>query len=108
MGTTKLSGLSNSKKSVRMMARFAVIAAGLGFIGQAAAQGFPTKPVEMTVLFGSTAQTISQVLADQMSKSMPQPVVPVSRTGGGWCYRLYPCQWHETRWLQHRVEFELN
>ena len=83
MGTTKLSGLSNSKKSPLIMARFAVIAAGLGFIGQAAAQGFPTKPVEMTVLFGSTAQTISQVLADQMSKSLPQPVVPVSRTGGG-------------------------
>jgi hypothetical protein len=43
MGTTKLSGLSNSKKSARMMARFAAIAAGLGFIGQAAAQGFPTR-----------------------------------------------------------------
>ncbi|MEY3917064.1 MAG: hypothetical protein RLZZ140_627, partial [Pseudomonadota bacterium] len=26
MGTTKLSGLSNSKKSARMMARFAAIA----------------------------------------------------------------------------------
>jgi tripartite-type tricarboxylate transporter receptor subunit TctC len=47
------------------------------------AQQYPTKPVEMTVLFGSTAQTIGQVLADQMSKNLPQPVVPVSRTGGG-------------------------
>jgi tripartite-type tricarboxylate transporter receptor subunit TctC len=50
---------------------------------QASAADFPTKPVEMTVLFGSTAQTIGQVLADQMSKNLAQPVVPVSRTGGG-------------------------
>jgi tripartite-type tricarboxylate transporter receptor subunit TctC len=50
---------------------------------KAQAADFPTKPVEMTVLFGSTAQTIGQVLADQMSKNMSQPVVPVSRTGGG-------------------------
>lgn len=49
----------------------------------ASAQTFPTKPVEMTILFGSTAQTIGQVLADQMSKSLPQAVVPVSRPGGG-------------------------
>ena len=47
------------------------------------AQQYPSKPVEMTVLFGSTAQTIGQVLADQMSKNLSQPVVPVSRTGGG-------------------------
>ncbi|TCO70833.1 Bug family tripartite tricarboxylate transporter substrate binding protein [Rhodovulum euryhalinum] len=44
---------------------------------------FPEKPVEMTILFGSTAQTIGQLLADLMSKHMPEPVVPVARTGGG-------------------------
>jgi tripartite-type tricarboxylate transporter receptor subunit TctC len=49
----------------------------------ARAAEFPEKPVEMTVLFGSTAQTISQLLADLMSKNLPNPVVPVSRTGGG-------------------------
>lgn len=47
------------------------------------AEEFPAKPVEMTILFGSTAQTIGQLLADLMSKSLPHPVVPVSRTGGG-------------------------
>ncbi|MEM7636273.1 MAG: tripartite tricarboxylate transporter substrate binding protein [Pseudomonadota bacterium] len=44
---------------------------------------FPEKPVEMTVLFGGTAQTIGQLLADLMSKNMANPVVAVSRTGGG-------------------------
>ncbi len=49
----------------------------------AKAEDFPAKPVEMTVLFGGTAQTIGQLLADLMSKNLPQPVVPVSRSGGG-------------------------
>lgn len=44
---------------------------------------FPEKPVEMTVLFGGTANAIGQILADLMSKNMSQPVVAVSRTGGG-------------------------
>jgi tripartite-type tricarboxylate transporter receptor subunit TctC len=44
---------------------------------------YPEKPVEMTVLFGGTANTIGQLLADLMSKNLSQPVVPVSRTGGG-------------------------
>ncbi len=44
---------------------------------------FPEKPIEMTVLFGGSAQTIGQVLADQMSKQLGSPVVAVSRPGGG-------------------------
>ncbi|MCF8476351.1 MAG: tripartite tricarboxylate transporter substrate binding protein [Pseudolabrys sp.] len=44
---------------------------------------FPEKPVEMTVLFGSTAKTIAQVLADEMGKSLGKPVVPVFRPGAG-------------------------
>ena len=44
---------------------------------------FPEKPVEMTVLFGGTAQTIGQLLADLMSEALPQAVVAVSRPGGG-------------------------
>lgn len=50
----------------------------------AQAQGkFPDKPVEMTVLFGGSAQTVGQVLADQMSKKLGSPVVAVGRKGGG-------------------------
>ena len=49
----------------------------------ASAAEFPDKPVQMTVLFGSTAKTIAQVLADEMSKSLGKPVVPVFKPGGG-------------------------
>ena len=52
MRTARLSALSILQKTTRITARLAAISAGLGFIGQAAAQGFPTKPIEMTVLFG--------------------------------------------------------
>lgn len=68
--------------SIRLIAAtsaFAIMAAAT----PTKAEEFPTKPVEMTILFGSTAQTIGQLLSDLMSKNLPQPVVPVSRTGGG-------------------------
>ena len=62
-------------------------AAGLAFAMGASAEksyaDFPEKPVEMTVLFGGTANSIGQLLADLMSRNLPQPVVAVSRTGGG-------------------------
>lgn len=44
---------------------------------------YPEKPVDMTVLFGGTANTIAQLLSELMSDELGQPVVPVSRTGGG-------------------------
>jgi tripartite-type tricarboxylate transporter receptor subunit TctC len=60
----------------------AVAALALAPLGAARAE-FPEKPVEMTVLFGSTAQTIAQVLSSEMSKALGKPVVPVMRPGGG-------------------------
>lgn len=56
--------------------------AGLSFTAPAKAD-YPEKPVEMTVLFGGTANSIAQLLSDLMSKNLDNPVVPVSRTGGG-------------------------
>lgn len=44
---------------------------------------FPDKPVEMTVLFGGTANTTAQLLSNIMSETLGEPVVPVSRPGGG-------------------------
>lgn len=63
----------------------AISAAALFVLGAPAESRaeFPEKPVEMTILFGGTAKAIGQLLADLMSKNMSQPVVPVSRTGGG-------------------------
>lgn len=72
-------------KTIRK-ARFALLAAAaLTFTGMssAARAEFPEKPVEMTVLFGGTANTIAQLLSELMSDELGQPVVPVSRTGGG-------------------------
>jgi tripartite-type tricarboxylate transporter receptor subunit TctC len=67
-----------------MWKRTVLTAAAALMVSTAVARAeFPEKPVEMTVLFGGNAQTIGQLLADLMSKELPQPVVAVSRTGGG-------------------------
>ena len=67
-----------------MWKRTVLTAAAALLVSTAVARAeFPEKPVEMTVLFGGNAQTIGQLLADLMSKELPQPVVAVSRTGGG-------------------------
>ena len=55
---------------------------GVGAPAQAQAK-FPDKPVEMTVLFGGSAQTVGQVLATEMSKTLGGTVVAVGRKGGG-------------------------
>lgn len=51
--------------------------------GPAGAQGYPSKPVEMTVLFGGSAKAIAHLLAEGMKKHLGQPVAAVSRPGGG-------------------------
>ncbi len=60
----------------------AVSSAVIAFAGAAQAE-YPEKPVDMTVLFGGTANSIAQLLSELMSDELGQPVVPVSRTGGG-------------------------
>ncbi|MEX3007537.1 Bug family tripartite tricarboxylate transporter substrate binding protein [Hoeflea sp. TYP-13] len=61
----------------------AILSAACIAFGGAAQAEYPEKPVEMTVLFGGTANTIAQLLSELMSDALGQPVVPVSRTGGG-------------------------
>lgn len=60
----------------------AAVAAAL-VAGAPAKAEYPDRPVEMTVLFGGTAATIAQVLSELMSRDLGDPVVPVSRPGGG-------------------------
>src|SRR5262249_13873305 len=50
-----------------------------------AAADFPTKPVELTVLFGagSAADLLARKLADLAGKELGQPVAVVNRTGAG-------------------------
>lgn len=51
----------------------------------AAAQSFPTKPIELTVLFGagSGADLLARKLAEIAAKDVGQPVAVVNRTGAG-------------------------
>jgi tripartite-type tricarboxylate transporter receptor subunit TctC len=51
----------------------------------AAAQGFPTKPIELTVLFGagSGADLLARRVAEIAAKDLGQPVAVVNRTGAG-------------------------
>lgn len=60
-----------------------LLAAAAMTVAGAAQADYPERPVEMTILFGGTANSIAQLLTDLMSQEMDQPVVPVSRTGGG-------------------------
>jgi tripartite-type tricarboxylate transporter receptor subunit TctC len=64
------------------LAAATLLLASVGFTSESRAE-YPEKPVEMTILFGGTANSIGQLLADLMSKNLSQPVVAVSRTGGG-------------------------
>jgi len=73
----------NEGKFLRLAAAASAVAALLLAPVGAARAEFPDKPVQMTVLFGSTAKTIAQVLADEMSKSLGKPVVPLFKPGGG-------------------------
>ena len=73
--------MRNSSK-IKGLFTAAAAAALLAFSGPAKAE-YPEKPVEMTVLFGGTANTIAQLLSELMSEELGQPVVPVARKGGG-------------------------
>ena len=61
----------------------ATLSAAFIALGSSAQAEYPEKPVDMTVLFGGTANTIAQLLSELMSERLGEPVVPVSRTGGG-------------------------
>ena len=72
------------KNTIKIRGLLAVAAtAGLMAFSTAAKAEYPEKPVEMTVLFGGTANTIAQLLSELMSEELGQPVVPVARKGGG-------------------------
>lgn len=72
------------RKSIKVKGLLTVAAtAALVAFSSTAKAEYPEKPVEMTVLFGGTANTIAQLLSELMSEELGQPVVPVARKGGG-------------------------
>jgi len=69
---------------IGLVAAFAALGMGMAAI-VAQAAGYPDKPIEMTVLFGSGsgADLTARILADGMSKRLKVAVPVVNRTGGG-------------------------
>ena len=48
-----------------------------------AAEKFPSKTIEMTILFGGTAKSVGDLVAKGLEKELKGSVVAISRTGGG-------------------------
>ena len=63
----------------------AALVAVLASIGAAAQEPFPSKPIEITVLFpaGSSADITARLLADGMARQLATNVVVVNRPGAG-------------------------
>ena len=61
------------------------LALGLAIPGTALAQTYPAKPIRLIIPFppGGSADTIARLLAQEMSKSLGQPVVAENRPGAG-------------------------
>lgn len=76
-------------RGLRGMARWLASAgAGLALalaMAPAVAQDYPTRPVEMTVLFpaGTSADLVARALAESMSRHLGQQVIVVNRPGAG-------------------------
>ncbi len=63
----------------------ALLAAGAVWAVPAAADDFPTRPIEVVVPFpaGGTTDVVARVFAERMEQELGQPVVVENRAGGG-------------------------
>lgn len=73
-----------TKKIVGALAAITLLFAGASTNSFAGSHSkFPSKTIEMTVLFGGTAKSVGQLVAKGLEKNLGGTVVPVSRPGGG-------------------------
>ena len=65
--------------------KIAVVAALAAFSFQAAAQGYPSKPVRVIISFtpGSSTDIVGRIVMHKVSELWGQPVVPENRSGAG-------------------------
>ncbi len=65
--------------------RFAALLAGLAFSALVAAQGFPAKPIKMITGYppGGSADFLTRLLAEEMTKTLGVAVVAENRPGAG-------------------------
>ena len=85
-GPRRASGKSGVKSFVMCLTmRLAVAAAALSLAAVAHAQDYPKRPISMIVPFaaGGTSDVIARVVAEEMTKSLGQPIVIENVAGAG-------------------------
>lgn len=94
----------------RPLARGLAVAFAAAILAAPVAAAFPTRPVELTVLFGagSAADLLARKLAELAAKDLGQPVTVVNRTGAGGALgythvRNQPADGHALVWNSNSV-----